>query len=254
MTQFYLSLEDDLMRRFGSDRIKNFLQRMNVEGEQAVIRSRMITKQVESAQKRVEGNNYDSRKNVLQYDDVMREQREIIYGQRSQVIDENKSLKWVIMPMIERTVERVVNLHTQGEQKDWDLSTILDFAISAMVSPDEISLSDLEGKSAAEIKDYLMDIANRVYAEKQEQLYDPAQMLEFEKVVILRVVDSHWTDHIDAMDQLRQSIGLRGYGQLNPLVEYQQDGYRMFEEMVSDIDYDATRLFMKSEIRQNITR
>ena len=123
-----------------------------------------------------------------------------------------------------------------------------------MVSPEEISLDDFKGKNADEIKSYLMDIANKVYDEKKKQLYDPAQMLEFEKVVILRVVDSHWTDHIDAMDQLRQSIGLRGYGQLNPLVEYQQDGYRMFEEIISDIDYDATRLFMKSEIRQNITR
>ncbi|CAJ1226595.1 protein translocase subunit SecA [Levilactobacillus zymae] len=254
MTQFYLSLEDDLMRRFGSDRVKDFLQRMNVDGEDAVIRSRMITKQVESAQKRVEGNNYDSRKNVLQYDDVMRQQRDVIYGERNQIIQEDKSLKWVLMPMIKRTVSRVVSLHTQGDQADWDLDTLLDFGISAMVSPDQISLADLKDKTADEIVDYFMDLANKVYDEKSKQLYDPAQMLEFEKVVILRVVDSHWTDHIDTMDQLRQSIGLRGYGQLNPLVEYQQDGFRMFEEMISDIEYDATRLFMKSEIRQNITR
>ncbi|MFC6289495.1 preprotein translocase subunit SecA [Levilactobacillus angrenensis] len=254
MTQFYLSLEDDLMRRFGSDRVKAFLERMNVDGEDAVIRSRMITKQVESAQKRVEGNNYDSRKNVLQYDDVMRQQRDVIYGERNQVINQDKSLKWVLMPMIQRTVDRVVNLHTQGDQSDWDLDTLLDFGISAMVSPDKISLDDLKGKTADEIKAFFMGLAEDVYAEKQKQLYDPAQMLEFEKVVLLRCVDSHWTDHIDAMDQLRQSIGLRGYGQLNPLVEYQQDGFRMFGEMISDIDYDATRLFMKSEIRQNITR
>lgn len=254
LTQFYLSLEDDLMRRFGTDRVKGFLERMNVEGEDAVIKSRMISKQVESAQKRVEGNNYDSRKNVLQYDDVMRAQREVIYGQRNQIINEDSSLRWVIMPMIERTIDRVVNLHTQGEQKDWDLSTILDFAISALVSPDKVKLDDFKDKSADEIKKVLMDLGEGVYQEKKEQLYDPAQMLEFEKVVILRVVDSHWTDHIDIMDQLRTSIGLRGYGQLNPLVEYQQDGYRMFEEMIADIDYDATRLFMKSEIRQNITR
>lgn len=254
MTQFYLSLEDDLMRRFGSERVKNFLERMNVDGEDAVIRSRMITKQVESAQKRVEGNNYDSRKNVLQYDDVMRQQRDVIYGERNQVINQEKSLKWVLMPMIERTVDRVVNLHTQGEQSDWDLDTLLDFGISAMVSPDKISLSDLEGKSVDEIKAFFMGLAEDVYEEKQKQLYDPAQMLEFEKVVLLRCVDSHWTEHIDTMDQLRQSIGLRGYGQLNPLVEYQQEGFRMFGEMISDIDYDATRLFMKSEIRQNITR
>ncbi|GEP23062.1 preprotein translocase subunit SecA [Lentilactobacillus diolivorans] len=254
LSQFYLSLEDDLMRRFGSEKIKNFLEHMNVQGEDAVIRSKMITKQVESAQKRVEGNNYDSRKNVLQYDDVMRQQREVIYGERQQVINETKSLKWVIMPMIERTVGRIVDLHTQGEKEDWDLQTILDFAISAMVSPDEVSLNDFQGKTADEIKQLLMGFADKVYKEKQEQLYDASQMLEFEKVVILRVVDSHWTDHIDIMDQLRQSIGLRGYGQQNPLVEYQREGYKMFEEMISDIDYDATRLFMKAEIRQNMQR
>ncbi len=254
LSQFYLSLEDDLMRRFGSEKIKNFLEHLNVEGEDAVIRSKMITKQVESAQKRVEGNNYDSRKNVLQYDDVMRQQREVIYGERREVIDEQKDLKWVIMPMIQRTINRIVDLHTQGEKEDWDLQTILDFAISAMVSPDQISLEDFQGKSADEIKSMLMDLANNEYKEKQEQLYDASQMLEFEKVVILRVVDSHWTDHIDIMDQLRQSIGLRGYGQQNPLVEYQREGYKMFEEMIADIEYDATRLFMKAEIRQNMQR
>ncbi|MCT6848730.1 MAG: preprotein translocase subunit SecA, partial [Apilactobacillus kunkeei] len=250
----YLSLEDDLMRRFGSDKIKNFLERMKVDGDSAVIKSRLITKQVESAQKRVEGNNYDSRKQVLQYDDVMRQQRSVIYNERYQVITEDKSLDWVMKPMVKRTINRIVNLHTQGDKKDWDLSTILDFAISALVSPDMISLSDLEDKSADEIKDFLVELSEKVYKEKKEQLYDPEQMLEFEKVVVLRVVDSHWTDHIDEMDQLRQSIGLRGYGQLNPLVEYQREGYQMFEEMVSDIDYDATRLFMKAEIRQNIER
>lgn len=254
LSQFYLSLEDDLMHRFGSEKIKNFLEHLNVEGEDAVIRSKMITKQVESAQKRVEGNNYDSRKNVLQYDDVMRQQREVIYGERREVIDEQKDLKWVIMPMIQRTINRIVDLHTQGEKEDWDLQTILDFAISAMVSPDQISLEDFQGKSADEIKSMLMDLANNEYKEKQEQLYDASQMLEFEKVVILRVVDSHWTDHIDIMDQLRQSIGLRGYGQQNPLVEYQREGYKMFEEMIADIEYDATRLFMKAEIRQNMQR
>ena len=254
MSQFYLSLEDDLMLRFGSERIKNFLQRMNVEDDDAVIQSRMITRQVESAQKRVEGNNYDSRKNVLQYDDVMRAQREVIYGERQQVIMEEKSLKPVIMPMIKRTVERTVQLHMQGDAKDWDLDAVVDFAQAAMVKEDSISVADLKGKSPAEVEAYLMDQVDKIYADKAKQLYDAGQMLEFEKVVILRVVDSHWTDHIDAMDQLRQSIGLRGYGQLNPLVEYQRDGYQMFEEMVADIDYDTTRLFMKSEIRQNIQR
>ena len=238
VTQFYLSLEDDLMLRFGSERIKNFLERMKVSDDDAVIQSKMISRQVESAQKRVEGNNYDTRKQVLQYDDVMRAQREVIYAQRQQVIMEEKSLKPIIMPMIERTVKHTVLMHTQGDKSEWNLQGILDFAVSAMVNEDTISLVDLVNN----------------YAEKEKQLYDESQMLEFEKVVILRVVDSLWTDHIDEMDQLRQSIGLRGYGQLNPLVEYQQDGFRMFEQMVGAIEYDVTRLFLKAEIRQDIKR
>ena len=254
VTQFYLSLEDDLMLRFGSERIKNFLERMKVSDDDAVIQSKMISRQVESAQKRVEGNNYDTRKQVLQYDDVMRAQREVIYAQRQQVIMEEKSLKPIIMPMIERTVKHTVLMHTQGDKSEWNLQGILDFAVSAMVNEDTISLGDLVNKTPDEIVDYLMKRAEDIYAEKEKQLYDESQMLEFEKVVILRVVDSLWTDHIDEMDQLRQSIGLRGYGQLNPLVEYQQDGFRMFEQMVGAIEYDVTRLFLKAEIRQDIKR
>ena len=254
VTQFYLSLEDDLMLRFGSERIKNFLERMKVSDDDAVIQSKMISRQVESAQKRVEGNNYDTRKQVLQYDDVMRAQREVIYAQRQQVIMEEKSLKPIIMPMIERTVKHTVLMHTQGDKSEWNLQGILDFAVSAMVNEDTISLGDLVNKTPDEIIDYLMKRAEDIYAEKEKQLYDESQMLEFEKVVILRVVDSLWTDHIDEMDQLRQSIGLRGYGQLNPLVEYQQDGFRMFEQMVGAIEYDVTRLFLKAEIRQDIKR
>lgn len=254
LSQFYLSLEDDLMKRFGGDRIKNFLQRMKVDDEDAVIKSRFLTRQVESAQKRVEGNNYDSRKNVLQYDDVMREQREIIYKERQQIITEDKSLKWVLMPIFKRTIQREVEQHTLGDKKDWDLKGIVDFAEEVLVNPDTVKVDDLKGKSQDEIVDYLMSFAKGVYKDKQRQLYDPAQMLEFEKVVLLRVVDSHWTDHIDVMDQFRQSVGLRGYGQLNPLVEYQTAGYHMFEQMVADIEYETTRLFMKSEIRQNVTR
>ncbi|WP_413627547.1 preprotein translocase subunit SecA [Fructilactobacillus vespulae] len=253
-SQFYLSLEDDLMRRFGSDRIKNVLKTLKVQDDDAVIRSRMITKQVESAQRRVEGNNYDSRKNVLKYDNVMSEQRDVIYGERNVVIDEKESLKWVIMPMIERTIDHVIDLHTQGDQKDWNIETILDFATSSLVSLNDISINNLKGLSADQIKAYLLDLAKKAYQQKEEELKDPAQVLEFEKVVILRVVDSHWTDHIDSMDQLREAIGLRGYGQLNPLVEYQREGSRMFEEMVTDIEYGVTRLFMKAEIRQNIQR
>lgn len=256
LSQFYLSLEDDLMKRFGGDRIKAFLQRLQVDDddEDVVIKSRFLTRQVESAQKRVEGNNYDSRKNVLQYDDVMREQREIIYKERQKVITESESLDNVLMPMVERTVQRAVDQHTLGDQKDWDLNRIVDFASEVITKPEKLQVADLEGLSTTEIVEKLMTLANEVYDEKKDQLYDAAQMLEFEKVVILRVVDSHWTDHIDMMDQFRQSVGLRGYGQRNPLVEYQMAGYQMFEQMITDIEYEATRLFMKSEIRQNVTR
>ncbi len=253
VTQFYLSLEDDLMLRFGSERIKHFYETMNISDD-TVIQSKMITRQVESAQKRVEGNNYDTRKQVLQYDDVMRAQREVIYSQRQQVIMETESLKPAIMPMIQRTVEHNVQMNTVGDKKDWNLDGIVDFAIGAMVNEDSISKDDFAGKSQEEIVSYLMQKAEENYAAKEAQLNDKAQMLEFEKVVILRVVDARWTDHIDEMDQLRQSIGLRGYGQLNPLVEYQSDGFRMFEQMVGDIEYDVTRLFLKAEIRQNISR
>ena len=254
LSQFYLSLEDDLMKRFGGDRIKAFLERMKVEDDDAVIKSRFLTHQVESAQKRVEGNNYDSRKNVLQYDDVMREQREIIYKERQEVITEKESLKWVLMPIFKRTIQREVEQHTLGDKKDWDLKGIVDFAEEVLVNPGTISVSDLMNKTPDQMVDFLMGFAKQVYKDKQKQLYDPAQMLEFEKVVLLRVVDSHWTDHIDVMDQFRQSVGLRGYGQLNPLVEYQTAGYHMFEQMIADIEYETTRLFMKSQIRQNVTR
>lgn len=254
VTQFYLSLEDDLMRRFGSERIQAVLERLKVQDEDAVIQSKMISRQVESAQKRVEGNNYDTRKNVLQYDDVMREQREIMYNQRLEVIMAQESLKHVTVPMIQRSIERMVQLHTQGPKEEWNLQNILDFAHSAVVHPDDLTLADLENKTPEEIQTNLLEAAKKIYAEKEHQLNGTEQVLEFEKVVILRVVDSKWTDHIDTMDQLRQGIGLVAYGQANPLVEYQTEGFRLFEEMVAAIDYDVTRLLMKSQIRQNLQR
>ncbi|QLL68533.1 preprotein translocase subunit SecA [Lactobacillus johnsonii] len=254
VTRFYLSLEDDLMKRFGGDRVKLFLDRISDNDDDKVIESRMITRQVESAQKRVEGNNYDTRKQTLQYDDVMRTQREIIYGERMQVISEEKSLKNVLMPMIKRTIDHQIDMYTQGDKKDWRNDQIRDFISSAITDEETTKKLNMKHLSAEELKKRLYQIAEDNYAEKEKQLADPEQMLEFEKVVILRVVDERWTDHIDAMDQLRQSISLRGYGQLNPLVEYQEAGYRMFEEMISNIEFDATRLFMKAQIRQNISR
>lgn len=254
VSQFYLSLEDDLMKRFGSDRIKSFMERLNVAEEDQVIQSKMITKQVEGAQKRVEGNNYDTRKNVLQYDDVMREQREVMYGQRQEVIMEEKDLNRTLMNMVKRTIERAVDAHTQLEQPEWNLEAIVDFAGNTLVHEDTITVKDLKDKDAQQIKDELYSRAEEIFNQKKEQLNSPEQLLEFEKVVILRVVDSKWTDHIDEMDQLRQSIGLRSYGQNNPLVEYQTEGYNMFENMIGAIEFEVTRLFMKAEIRQNVQR
>ena len=254
-TRFYLSLEDDLLKRFGGDRVKDFLDRLSDNDDDKVIESRLITRQVESAQKRVEGNNYDTRKQTLQYDDVMRIQREIIYKERMQVIDEQQSLKSVLMPMIHRTIDHQVDMFTQGDRSTWRLDSLRDFIVSSLASEEYVdSEIDFKTFTPDALKQQLYQLVEDNYQEKEAALADPEQMLEFEKVVILRVVDEHWTNHIDAMDQLRQSIGLRGYGQLNPLVEYQDSGYNMFEEMISDIEFDVTRLFMKAQIRNNLSR
>ena len=255
-TQFYLSLEDDLMKRFGGEKMQAIWERLNLtdEGDDNFIQSKMLTRQVESSQKRVEGNNYDTRKSVLEYDEVMREQREIIYSQRLQIINEENSLEKVTKGMIRRTIHRVVESHTLTDQKEWNLEGIVDFAHNSICAPDELSISDLEGKTAAEIEGILNEKAMEIYKEKQEQLNGDNQMLEFEKVVILRVVDRKWTDHIDDMDQLRQSVGLRGYAQIDPLTEYQTEGYERFQQMIAEIDYDVTRILMKSQIRQNLQR
>ena len=255
-TQFYLSLEDDLMKRFGGERMQAIWERFNLDenGDDNFIQSKMLSRQVESSQKRVEGNNYDTRKNVLQYDEVMREQREIIYSQRLQIINEENSLEKITKSMIRRTIHRMVENHTLGEKKTWDLESLVDFAANAICHPDEISLSDLKGKTPSEIEGLLNEKAMEIYKEKQEQLNGDSQMLEFEKVVILRVVDRKWTDHIDDMDQLREGVGLRGYAQIDPLTEYQTEGFNRFQQMIAAIDYDVTRILMKSQIRQNLQR
>ena len=248
-SQFYLSLEDDLMKRFGSERIKAVLDRMNLSEEESVIKSRMLTRQVEAAQKRVEGNNYDTRKQVLQYDDVMREQREIIYSQRYDVITADRDLAPEIHAMIRRTINRIVDGSSHSDH-DERIEAILNFAKYNLVAEDSISADDLEGKSNQEIKDYLMGRASEVYANQVSKLRDEEAVQEFQKVLILRVVDNKWTDHIDALDQLRQAVGLRGYAQNNPVVEYQAEGFRMFNDMIGSIEFDVTRLMMKAQIHE----
>ena len=248
-SQFYLSLEDDLMKRFGSERIKALLDRMNLSEEESVIKSRMLTRQVEAAQKRVEGNNYDTRKQVLQYDDVMREQREIIYSQRYDVITADRDLAPEIHAMIRRTINRIVDGSSHSDH-DERIEAILNFAKYNLVAEDSISADDLEDKSNQEIKDYLMERASEVYANQVSKLRDEEAVQEFQKVLILRVVDNKWTDHIDALDQLRQAVGLRGYAQNNPVVEYQAEGFRMFNDMIGSIEFDVTRLMMKAQIHE----
>ena len=246
-SQFYLSLEDDLMKRFGSERLKGIFERLNMSEE--AIESRMLTRQVEAAQKRVEGNNYDTRKQVLQYDDVMREQREIIYAQRYDVITADRDLAPEIQAMIKRTIGRVVDGHARAKQ-DEKLEAILNFAKYNLLPEDSISMEDLSGLSDKDIKEELFQRALQVYDSQVSKLRDEEAVKEFQKVLILRVVDNKWTDHIDALDQLRNAVGLRGYAQNNPVVEYQAEGFRMFNDMIGSIEFDVTRLMMKAQIHE----
>lgn len=248
-SQFYLSLEDELMKRFGSERIKAVLDRMNLSEEESVIKSRMLTRQVEGAQKRVEGNNYDTRKQVLQYDDVMREQREIIYAQRDDVITADRDLAPEIHAMIKRTIDRVVDANSRASKEE-KIEAILNFAKMNLLPEDSISEETFKGLSDQEIKDELYERAMEVYDAQMAKLQNEESIREFQKVLILRVVDNKWTDHIDALDQLRNAVSLRGYAQNNPVVEYQAEGFRMFNDMIGAIEFDVTRLMMKAQIHE----
>ncbi|HEO3678098.1 TPA: preprotein translocase subunit SecA [Streptococcus agalactiae] len=248
-SQFYLSLEDDLMRRFGTDRIKVVLERMNLAEDDTVIKSKMLTRQVESAQRRVEGNNYDTRKQVLQYDDVMREQREIIYANRREVITAERDLGTELKGMIKRTIKRAVDAHSRSD-KNTAAEAIVNFARSALLDEEAITVSELRGLKEAEIKELLYERALAVYEQQIAKLKDPEAIIEFQKVLILMVVDNQWTEHIDALDQLRNSVGLRGYAQNNPIVEYQSEGFRMFQDMIGSIEFDVTRTLMKAQIHE----
>lgn len=248
-SQFYLSLEDDLMRRFGSDRIKAFLDRMKLDEEDTVIKSGMLGRQVESAQKRVEGNNYDTRKQVLQYDDVMREQREIIYANRRDVITANRDLGPEIKAMIKRTIDRAVDAHARSNRKD-AIDAIVSFARTSLVPEESISAKELRGLKDDQIKEKLYQRALAIYDQQLSKLRDQEAIIEFQKVLILMIVDNKWTEHIDALDQLRNAVGLRGYAQNNPVVEYQAEGFKMFQDMIGAIEFDVTRTMMKAQIHE----
>ncbi|MBO1001552.1 preprotein translocase subunit SecA [Pseudogracilibacillus auburnensis] len=253
MSQFYLSMEDELMRRFGSDNLKTMMERLGMDDSQP-IESKMVSRAVESAQKRVEGNNFDARKTVLSYDDVLREQREIIYKQRFEVIDSDENVRDIIEQMITSTVERVVSTHTQDDDEDnWDIEAIVKYVHGNLLDAEDITIADIKGKDPSEMKEIIMDKVRNRYDEKEEEL-SPEQMREFEKVILLRTVDTKWMDHIDQMDQLRQGIHLRAYGQNDPLREYQLEGFNMFEAMIESIEEETAKYIMKAQIRSNLQR
>ncbi|AGK55692.1 preprotein translocase subunit SecA [Bacillus sp. 1NLA3E] len=253
ITQFYLSMEDELMRRFGSDNMKSMMERLGMDDSQP-IQSKMVSKAVESAQKRVEGNNFDARKQLLQYDDVLRQQREIIYKQRNDVL-ESDNLRDIVQNMIVASISRNIDAHTPAneEPEDWNLQGIIDYTNANLLREGDVVLDQLKDKEPEEMKDVIFAKVLERYAEK-EQLLSEEQMREFEKVILLRSVDSKWMDHIDAMDQLRQGIHLRAYGQIDPLREYQQEGFTMFEAMITSIEEEAAMYLMKAEIRNNLER
>ncbi|MDF9410140.1 preprotein translocase subunit SecA [Brevibacillus laterosporus] len=251
-SQFFLSLQDELMRRFGADNIMNMMDRLGME-EDMPIESRLVSRAVESAQKRVEGSNFDARKVVLQYDDVMNKQREVIYKQRKEIL-ERDNLHDIVEGMINSVIERIVQAYCPKEQipEEWDLEGLLETCVSTFLFEDAITVSNLKGKEAEEIEEMLKEIAHTQLKQRQEEIGD--MMAEFEKVVVLRAVDSKWMDHIDAMEQLRQGIHLRAYAQTDPLREYQFEGYEMFQGMIASIEEEVSLYIMKSEVGQNLER
>jgi preprotein translocase subunit SecA len=253
VTQFYLSMEDELMRRFGSDNMKAMMEKLGMDDTQP-IQSKMVSRAVESAQKRVEGNNFDARKQLLQYDDVLRQQREIIYTQRDEVL-ESENLREIVEKMLFTTIQRSVDAHASKheDEEEWNLQGIVDYVNANLLHEGDIKVDELRGKDPEEMSDAIFAKVKERYDEK-EQILSPEQMREFEKVVMLRAVDSKWIDHIDAMDQLRQGIHLRAYGQIDPLREYQHEGFAMFEAMVQSIEEEASMYLMKAEIRNNLER
>ena len=250
-TQFFVSMEDELMIRFGSDRIKGMMQSMGF-GENA-IRSKIITRSLSSAQSRVEGNNFDIRKNILQYDDVMNSQREIIYEKRNKILD-SESIHEDTLNVFRHHIEDLVNSHLviDGEINDDDIKEITEFANENLLVKD-IKPSSLNKLEPNEIIDKLYQQVESEYQEKIGIL-PPEVTDEFEKAITLQVIDNYWMEHINTMSHLREGIYLRGYAQEDPLHAYAMEGYDMFDRMLQNIDKDTTVFLLKAEIRQNIER
>jgi len=250
-TRFYLSFEDELMRRFGSERMAA-LSEMGMD-ENSPIESKMLSRGVESAQKRVEGNNYDTRKSLLEYDDVIRKQREEIYSQRENILTKD-DLTNDIFTMIESSVARLVQIYSPtNNESGYDYEGLIKAANVQLFVGKPLVTGEVTGKDEVEIQAYFVDLIKENYTEKSHLLPEDS-FKEFQKVIVLRVVDTHWMNHIDAMDALRQGIHLRSYGQINPLLEYQSEGFDMFERLVELIEDDVTRYILRAEIQQNLER
>lgn len=251
-SQFYLSMEDELMRRFGAENISGMMDRLGFD-EESPIESRLITKAVESAQKRVEGSNFDVRKIVLQYDDVMNQQREIIYKQRREILFSD-NIREIVLEMIKPVIERVVDAHcVEDIPENWELAEVAEYANNTLLDQDQLTKDELWGKEKEEIVEHIYNLVLARYNEREEMM-GTEMMREFEKVIVLRAVDSKWMDHIDAMDHLRQGIHLRAYGGTDPLREYQFEGFEMFHEMVNQIQQDVATYIMKAQVERNQER
>ena len=250
-SRFYISLEDDLMRLFGSEKIMSMFNALGVQdGEQ--IEHKMLTSAIEKAQKKIEGNNYGIRENVLKYDEVMNEQREIIYKERRQVLD-GESMKDVILKMIRDIVSQVVDRTISDEQapEDWDFAQ-LNIELRSIIPLTEYmpSADETKNMKKAELKETLTEMALQAYADKESEFPDPESMREAERVVLLKTIDRKWMDHIDDMDQLRQGIGLQAYAQRDPLNEYKMAGYDMFNEMMASIREDTVKMMFRVKVEK----
>ncbi len=250
MSQFFVSFEDDLMRRFGTDRIKSMLESMGV-GDQA-IRSKALTRSIESAQKKVEGNNYDIRKNLLDYDNVLNEQREIIYARRNEILDMDSIHERVI-----ETFKNVISdvckghLEPEGYLTEADKDDITEYVNNNYLKRNNLKFVDIKDLNDEETEKFIIDLVIRDYEDK---IKDVPVSDDFEKAISLRVIDSNWVDHMSAMEHLKEGIGLRGYGQVNPVQAYTMEGFELFEDLLTRIDNQTATFLLNAEIRQNVTR
>ena len=253
-SRFYISLEDDLLRLFGSERLMSVFNALGVqEGEQ--IEHKMLSNAIESAQKKLEINNFGIRKNLLEYDQVMNEQREIIYGERRRVLD-GESMRDTIYNMITEYVENITDRFAspEADSEDWDIKGLdvnLHNVIPQLELPTEKECQDMRQK---ELKHLLKERAVKAYEAKEAEFPEAEQIREIERVVLLKVIDARWMDHIDDMDQLRQGIGLQAYGQRDPLVEYKMTGYNMFGEMTNMIAETTIRTLFHLRVEQKVER